>query len=249
MEVRKEEQEFGATYYLTQEDKCLKIIYGGNLDLYWYFFNNKSRKENSLSTTNVYESLLITKENYTIYSLFETLIRETKKGTVFLPYEIELEPTFYDEFDICDIYDIDPFSLDKEDEESLTRHYRQEESTRINKKIQDSFAYRELTKDNAITWHSDDAPLDYADIVRITEVEEGILLEFTRPNIDTTKIDAPLPGTLSIRFSNSGSRYSELVTLFTRMYNRLTNYEPEYHQIHLEELEYQKRLLKEKKDN
>lgn len=248
MEVTKEEYEFGASYYLTQDDKCLRIIYGGNLDLYWYFFNKKSRRENTSSIKDVYESMLITKENYTIYSLFERLISETREGKVYLPDEIELEPTFYDTFDIRDIYDVDPFAIDEEDEVSLTEHYRNEESERMNKRIQNSFAYQELTKNNSITWHSDDAPLEYADMVKITEVEEGILLEFTRPNIDITKVDAPLPGTLSIRFSNSGSRYGELVTIFTRMYNRLTEYEPIYHQIHIEEIEHQKRLLLEKKD-
>lgn len=244
MQVRKEEHGLCPTYYLIEGDTCLKIIYSDNLDLNWYIVS-----KNKSSNKAVYESMLITKENYTIYSLFESLIRETQQGRVYLPTEIELEPTFYDEFDICDVYDIDPFSIDEEDEISLTNHYRREESDRINKKIKDSFAYRELTKDNAITWHSDDAPIEYADMVRITEVEEGILLEFTRPDLDNSKIDIPLPSTLSIRFSNSGSRYGELVTLFTRMYNRLTEYEPDYHQIHLEELEYQKKLIKEKKDN
>lgn len=248
MKVTKKQHESGATYYLEQDNKCLKIIYGGNLDLYWFFFNRTTRSENVSSTRDVYESMLITKENYTIYNLFESLLREALSGNVYQPEEVVLEPTFYDEFDICDVYNIDPFSIDKEDEESLTKAYRVECANKQNKKIQDSFEYKELTKDKSITWHSDDAPLEKADIVKITEVEEGILLEFTRPNLTDEEIKNHLPGTITIRFSNSGSRYGDLVNLFNRMYNRLTEYEPIYHQIHLAEIEYQKKLLLEKKD-
>lgn len=244
MQVIKEEQGLGSAYYLIEGDTCLKIIYSDNLDLKWCIYN-----KNNSSRKSSYESMLITKENYTIYSLFESLIRETQQGRVYLPNEIELEPTFYDEFDICDIYDVDPFSLDEEDEISLTNHYRREESDKMNKMIKDSFAYQDLTQNNAITWRSDDGPIESANIVRITEVEEGILVEFIQPQLDTTKMDVPSSSSLKIRFANSGSRYGGLVNLFTRMYNRLTEYEPDYHQIHLEELEYQKRLLKEKKDN
>ena len=249
MKVRKEQHDFGSTYYLEQDDKCLKLIYGGNLDLYWYFFNKKARQENVSPYQDVYESMLITKENYTIYSLFESLIRETKSGQVFLPEEVTLEPTFYDEFDICDIYDVDQYSIDDEDRESLTQTYRVSQANKANESFKKSVEYQELTKDNAITWHSDDAPLNTADIVRITEVEEGILLEFTRPDLDPETSELHFPGTLSIRFSNSGSRYGDLVTLFIRMYNRLNEYEPDYHQIHLEEIAYQKKLTSPKKDN
>lgn len=248
MKVTKEEYEFGEAYYLQQEDNCLKIMYGGNLDLYWQFINKKSRRENVSSTQDVYESMLITKENYTIYNLFESLMREAQSGQIYLPEEVVLEPTFYDEFYICDIYDVDPFSLDEEDEASLTQAYRVECAKKQNKKIQNSFEYKELTKDNSITWHSDDAPMETADIIRITQIEEGILLEFTRPNLSPEEAKNHIPGTISIRFCNSGSRYGDLVNIFNRMFNRLTEYEPTYHQIHLAELEYQKKLLLEKKD-
>lgn len=248
MKVFKEEQDFGTTYYLNQDDKYLKIVYGGNLDLYWFFINKKSREENISPYQDVYESMLITKENYTIYQLFERLLREIKTCEIYQPSEVILEPTFFDEFDICDIYDVDPFTLSKEDEISLTNHYRQETADKMNQKIRLSQAYQTLTQNNAITWHSDDEQIEKADIVRITETEEGILLEFTRPNLDSKKERQHLPGTIAIRFSNSGSRYGALAHVFNRMYNNLTEYEPDFHQIHLEELEYQKRLELKKKD-
>ena len=118
-----------------------------------------------------------------------------------------------------------------------------------NERIKKTTKYDLLTKDNSITWYSDDASIEAADVVRLSIVEGGILLEFTRPDLDPTKNPFYYPGLLNIRFSNSGSRYDELVNIFNRMYQNLQEYEPDYHQIHLEELDYQKKLLLEKKDN
>lgn len=249
MKVTKETHDFGAVYYLNQDEKYLRIIYGGNLDLYWHFINKKSRREETSAYQDVYESMLITKENYTIYRLFEELMNETKNGEIYKPEEIIPEPTWDDEFDVRDVYDIGSLPLSEEDEESLTNHYKQEKATEINERLTSSEAYEMLYQDDTITWHSDDAPLETADIVRISKVEEGFLLEFTRPNLDPEESKLHYPGTITIRFSNSGSRYGDLVTLFTRMYNKLSEYEPEYHQIHLEEIAYQKKLELQKKDN
>lgn len=249
MKVIKETHDFGAVYYLNQDEKYLRIIYGGNLDLYWHFINKKSRREETSAYQDVYESMLITKENYTIYRLFEELMSETKNGEIYKPEEIILEPTWNDEFDVRDVYDVGSLPLSEEDEESLTNHYKQEKANEVNERITSSEAYEMLYQDNTITWYSDDAPLETADIVKISKVEDGFLLEFTRPNLDPEESELHFPGTLSIRFSNSGSRYGDLVTLFTRMYNKLSEYEPEYHQIHLEEIAYQKKLELQKKDN
>lgn len=97
-----------------------------------------------------------------------------------------------------------------------------------------------LYQDGVIIWHSDDAPLESADFLRISQVEDGYLLEFTRPNQIPEKSALHFPGSIDIRFSNSGSRYGDLVTLFTRMCNKLNEYDQDYHQIHLEEIAYQK---------
>ena len=51
---------------------------------------------------------------------------------------------------------------------------------------------------------------------------------------------------VSIRFRNSGSRYNPFNIIFMKMFNKLQEYNPEYHQIHIEELEYQKKLTLKK---
>lgn len=250
MKVFKEEQEFGTSYFLEQDEKYLKIIYGGNLDLYWHFINKKARRENESAYENVYETMLITKENYTIYQLFSNLLTEAKKCEVYKAEEIIPEPTWDGEFDVRDVYPELPFftELSEEDEISLTNAYKAKKATEVNSRLKNSSEYKSLVQNDSIVWYSDDNEKSKADIVRISETEEGILLEFTRPNLDPKKDDFHFPGTLTIRFSNSGSRYGELVNLFTRMYNNLYEYEPEYHQIHLEELAYQRKLTLEKKD-
>ena len=219
--------------FALERDKGLKSIIA---DIYQTFDNK-----------DVYETMLITKENYTIYRLFEELIREIQTCEVYKPEEIVLEPTFADEFYVCDVFDVDPFSLSEEDEQSLTEAYRRTKAKEANERIKKTTKYDLLTKDNSITWYSDDASIEAADVVRLSIVEEGILLEFTRPDLDPAKDQFCYPGLLNIRFSNSGSRYDELVNIFNRMYQKLQEYEPVYHQIHLEELDYQKRLLIEKK--
>lgn len=249
MKVTKEERDFGPAYFLTEGQSTLRISIEGNFDLYWQINNQQSRIENKSAYKDVYETMLITKENYTIYRLFEELIREIQTCEVYKPEEIVLEPTFADELYVCDVFDVDPLSLSEEDEQSLTEAYRRTKAKEANERIKKTTKYDLLTKDNSIIWYSDDASIETADVVRLSIVEEGILLEFTRPDLDPTKEQFCYPGLLNIRFSNSGSRYDELVNIFNRMYQKLQEYEPVYHQIHLEELDYQRRLLLEKKDN
>ena len=66
-------------YYLTEDDKTLKFLFGGNLDLYISIHDKeyKDIKEGDKS------EFLITKENYAIYSLFEELYEKITTGNVF----------------------------------------------------------------------------------------------------------------------------------------------------------------------
>ena len=50
--------------------------------------------------------------------------------------------------------------------------------------------------------------------------------------------------TFSVRISNSGSRHNPYNILFMDMYNKLKEYEPNSHQIHLEEYLYNQKTLK-----
>ena len=48
--------------------------------------------------------------------------------------------------------------------------------------------------------------------------------------------------TRSIRFRNSGSSYQPFNILFMDVFNKLQEYDPNYHQMHIEEYAYQKKL-------
>ena len=60
--------------------------------------------------------------------------------------------------------------------------------------------------------------------------------------VSHTTLNPSAPGSISIRFRNSGSLYDPFNMIFMRMFNKLQNYDPEYHQIHFEEINYAKKL-------
>ncbi len=66
-------------YYLSEGEKTLKFLFGGNLDLYIYLYD-KSLKEIREGDKS---DFLITKEQYAIYSLFEELYEKINTGNVF----------------------------------------------------------------------------------------------------------------------------------------------------------------------
>ena len=47
-----------------------------------------------------------------------------------------------------------------------------------------------------------------------------------------------------VRFRNSGSSYDPFNIPFMKFFNKLQEYDPEYHQIHIEEVILQKKLTK-----
>ena len=48
---------------------------------------------------------------------------------------------------------------------------------------------------------------------------------------------------ISIRFRNSGSKYKPFNICFMRLFNNLQNYDPDYHQITIEEYNYKRKIL------
>ena len=103
------------------------------------------------------------------------------------------------------------------------------------------YAYEKLFQNNIIKWYSDDAPLEEASRVEINKLEEAFTITFYQGK---EEYDFP---TFSVRFSNSGSRYHPYNFAFMNMYNGLSEYDPNYHQIHIEEYLYNKKLQKIKK--
>lgn len=115
----------------------------------------------------------------------------------------------------------------------------------INNLEKEDYAYELLFQNGIIKWYSDDMPLENASRVEIKKLEETYTVTFFQGK---EEYDFQ---TFSVRFRNSGSRYNPYNFAFMNMYNSLSEYDPNYHQIHIEEYLYSKKLqkLKNKEPN
>lgn len=102
---------------------------------------------------------------------------------------------------------------------------------------------RKLFKDGKIEWHSDDYDYDDGSYFIIDKLDNCYKLTFYKSNCD----DYIYNITYSVRLRNSGSRYGYFNVIFMRMYNKLCQYDSKFHQVHIEEYLYYKRLVKDKK--
>lgn len=163
------------------------------------------------------EFFSIDKENYALYSSFERL---------------------YNRIANCDIYSIDPLELElcetPEDEAML-----EETRLRLNERARQSSSYHSLYSKAGISFVSDeDIPFNENNIVTIVKSYDGesFIIQISKAS--------PERETLDIRFRSSGSRYQDFVPVFLKQYQELIQEDFDYHQIHLEEIMYQKKLAK-----
>ena len=214
--VKRKGNQAGYDFYLKQDNKILKIVFGGNLDLYW---NLIIQTDKITKYTKLEETFVITKENYFIYSLFEKLLNDIKTANIY-------EPTH------------------PENKDDIFGRATEEKCNKWNNRLKKSYYYQELydSVTNTISWHSDEEEYSAADVVKISKVDDTFVLKFTRPELNRENNYFRLSNSISIRFSNSGSRYDEFNIPFMRMYNELQDYDPNNHQIHLEELNFIKKL-------
>lgn len=233
MEVTKElvEREECYNFYIKEGNQVLKIIFGGNLDLYWILYNysklDLSKEElKKLYFQEIKYNFTITKENYFIYSLFEELYNDIKESRIFIPFQNKSNEE----------------NIDEESDFDFMNYMTEEKANILNETYKKRAAYQLLFDNETIEWHSDDDTYDRSDRVVIKKIDDTFLLEFIRPAVSQTNFIHRIPGSISIRFRNSGSTYDPYNIIFMRMFNKLQEYDPEYHQIHLEELPYQKRL-------
>lgn len=196
-------------YELINDGKILRILYGGNLDLYMSVSDGEL-----LGDENKSIDFDITKENYEVYSLFDRLYKRVINGEVFE----------YDEEEMDDFFPLESEATD------YTKTY----------------AYQLLVKpDMSIEWISDEGPIDQEDKVNISIFDNDTYrLRFTR---NSHPLDFGFKNSLgiSVRFRNSGSRYDPFNCVFMGMYQEMQKIDPNYHQIHIAEVEYSKRKNKE----
>ena len=162
---------------------------------------------------------------YALDLIFKTLIDDVKNANVYTP---------------------SPEHIVDEDEELIEVPPSIEQIKNLqasNEELKKQSSYQRILEHDSIVWHSDEEPYDIADVLKISEENDVIVLEFYRPALTGDKYGMRLPGTVTIRFRNSGSYYNPFNIVFMRMYNKLQEFDPEldqeYHQIHLEELSYQ----------
>lgn len=179
------------------------------------YWNITSKKEDKYAINPEKKYFIITKENYEVFSLFDKL---------------------YKKIDDCEVFKTDPFEeeLCFDEKERLELHER---TKKRNDKLSESIVYECLYSDDSIVWYSDDAPFGEGNRLSISRSrdKERYLIEIKKGK---NKED------FSVEISNSGSRYSPFNILFMELYNALCEIDPNYHQIHIEEIMYQKRLKK-----
>lgn len=154
----------------------------------------------------------ITKENYFLYSLFENL---------------------YDKIINCDIYKLDETESPLVDEEEILEKINMYDEW--NKDLKDSIEYKKLVNNGVISWRHDEQIYEEANTLNIHKEEDKYCLEFILK-------DKEMSHYIDVRFRNSGSRYMPFNRVFMQLYRKLQTYNPEYHQIHMEEYLYEKRL-------
>lgn len=171
---------------------------------------------------NESNSFVITKENYFLYSLFEDLFVDIETLELFDNSDFEL---FY-----CE-------NEEERQEVILRNKYFIE-------RYKKSQEYKNLFHDGIIEWHSDDFPYDKASIVTIKKENDLFIITFQK----SKEYERTSANTSAIRFRNARSGYAPFNVIFMKMYNKFIEYEPEYHQIHIEEFLYQEKLKKKYKN-
>ena len=138
-------------YVLKSNNKQLKIMFGGTLDLYMQLMS-PNLKENELGS----DTFEITKENYQIYSLFNELYRD---------------------IEMCNVYNVDELDLMFcETEEEIQKLY--ESKNKINEHEKNSERYKNIFDGQSIIWYSDEYIHEKTDILKITKEEDKYILEF-----------------------------------------------------------------------
>ena len=100
---------------------------------------------------------------------------------------------------------------------------------------------RLVDEDKRITWISDDGYRMAEDRMTIEKVDEdSYRLTFKRNSIPMPD-GFKSPFGITVRIRNSGSYYDPFNVSFMKMYNRIQEIDPYYHQMSIDEYEYQKK--------
>lgn len=218
LEIRKDKNSHGYDeFYITTDEGTFEISFQNNLDLYWRYVHNKSVLEEPNK-----KEFTITKENYFLFNLFDTLYNAIKDSNPYSGYTFLTPRSFY-------------FNKEDYEDDSI-----KDEEIYVPENPHPNHVY----SNGIITWCSDDfSSMEKASNFQIKKEEDIFKITFKKSERDPES-GMPLI-TYSVRIRNSGSRYNPYNIAFMKMYQDLKEYNPEYHQVHIEEFLYaQKRLKK-----
>lgn len=190
-------------------DKYLMIHFAGNLDLYWTLY--EKNREHNIS------EVLITKENYRIYELFDELFNRIKNCEVYkCDQKHELERC-------CQLADYNE---------------RIEFFKRVREQLIEAREYDEqsLFKNGIVEWHCDDAPYDESHVLKIIKKDQDSYLVRFEFN-EKERISRN-----SVRFRNRNSTHHPYNIIFMEIFHKLQSYPLKDSQIHIEEYMYQKKI-------
>lgn len=185
-------------YYLIDGNKRLGIMFLGNGDLYFCSFNRCQESE-----------FLITKENMSIYSLFDYLFHSFENANVHKVTQGDLLRCCCDQEKIS-IYN---------------------QINQLNQKLKREEVYKKLYSNQKIVWISDDS----FSFDKVSADAMTIIKESNSYKIKFTYYEDKYPHLRSIRIRNARSRYKPFNLLMMDFFNNLQNYNPDFHQIHIEE--------------
>lgn len=83
MKISKENSEFGLNVFLENNNSCLTIAFSGNGDLYWCIRSSNRTVENDSKM----DKFIITRENYSLYCLFDDLYNDIKEINLFEDFD------------------------------------------------------------------------------------------------------------------------------------------------------------------
>lgn len=235
MEIIKRNNELGIKdIFLKENNKKLSFFFGGNGDLYWKIDNMFDIEKTYERFVPKFNSLIITKENFMLYFIFEQLYLDIKNINIFDKKE----------------YDFPPYV---ETDEEKIEYIKHKKETKKNYRRLNISNYNELfdEENKIITWYSDEVAHEVSNILKIKKMKDIFKVSFyTQPDIEGYDKEVNwLLGGITVRIRNSGSRYSPFNIPFMRMYNRLQELENIYdigHQYHIEEYLYSKQKVLKK---
>lgn len=178
---------------------------------------------------------------------YDTFVINTLEGS----FEILFAPNgdlywdYLSERNVSEDKQIQEITVTKENYFLYELFYKLYESIKNNKVIYNNEIWLEkdennLFQNNMIEWYSDELPIDITSKLTIRKENETFKVLFQK----SKKSQDGISITYSIRFRNNGSRYNYFYLNFMQMYNELKEYNPDYHQIHIEEYLYKQKVLK-----